>query len=156
LHRWIGAQQVVWLPGGGIAGDDTDGHVDQIARFAGPHTVLVSVPHNDDALLAEELRANHLVLQNTLTGGRSLELVELKRPGPKSRNNHPLPCSYANFCLCNAGVLCPTFQDPSDDEAMSVLQSVFPDRKVIGVDCLDLVWGLGALHCLSHEQPLAG
>ena len=153
LSEWIGASQVIWLPGGGIEGDDTNGHIDQIARFVDECSVVVSVPNEQDTVEAEELRENARVLAASTIGGRSLHLTELKRPGRKIQDGRPLPCSYANFCLCNSGVLCPTFQDPQDDSAMAVLQSLFPDRQVVGVDCLDLAWGLGALHCLSHEQP---
>lgn len=153
LSEWIGARQIIWLPGGGIEGDDTDGHIDQIARFVDEYSVVVAAPNDQDAAGAAELRENARVLAASSIGNSPVDITELKRPARKTHDGHPLPCSYANFCLCNSAVLCPTFQDPEDDAAMAVLQSLFPDRQVVGVDCLDLVWGLGALHCLSHEQP---
>lgn len=155
LNVWMGAKQVIWLPGGGIAGDDTDGHIDQIARFVGLRSVVVATPADNDSAHADALRENLRVLSEARIDQQSLQLTELQCPCPAFHNGHPLPCSYANFYLCNSGVLCPLFQDPADDEAMAVLQAVFPDRRVVGVDCLDLVWGLGALHCLTREQPLA-
>ncbi|MCA9060804.1 MAG: agmatine deiminase family protein, partial [Planctomycetaceae bacterium] len=154
LHDYLGAQQTVWLPGHGIIGDDTDGHVDQVARFTSRTQVLTAAPWDDDADEAADLRANlDAVVAGVTAEGDQLTAVPVKLPPPKFQQGQRLPASYCNFCFANGAVIVPTFQDPADDEAMSCLQRLFPDRTIAGVDSLDLVWGLGSFHCLSQQQP---
>ncbi len=155
FHDFLGVDQVVWL-GRGIAGDDTHGHVDDIARFAGPATIVAaSEPDACDpnhAPLAENLR--RLKAART-QGGKQFTLVELPMPRPVVFRGQRLPASYANFYIANGLVLVPTFHDPNDRVALNTLAEVFPDREVIGIDSVDLIWGLGALHCMTQQQPAA-
>ena len=151
----LGIDQVIWL-GRGIAGDDTHGHVDDIARFAGPATIVAAVePDTRDpnhAPLAENLE--RLKAARTLDG-KQFTVVELPMPRPVVFRGQRLPASYANFYIANGLVLVPTFHDPNDRVALNTLAEVFPDREVIGVHCVDLIWGLGALHCMTQQQPAA-
>lgn len=154
LGRYLGAQHVVWLPGDGIAGDDTDGHVDQLARFADCRRVLVAQAHDEDAPEASALRASMEVLAAAKnSSGESLLPIPLRLPQPAYERQQRLPMSYCNFYLVNRGVIVPMFNDPGDDDALQVLQGCFPERAVVGVDATDIVRGLGAVHCLSQQLP---
>jgi agmatine deiminase len=154
LREFLRVETVVWLPGGGIIGDDTDGHIDQIARFTDEETVLIATPWNNDAPEAVELRANYsVVTQAQNKRGVGLRPVELRMPSPQFQHGRRLPTSYCNFYIVNGGVIVPLFNDPADDDAMQVLQAAFPGRLVVGLDACDLVWGLGAFHCISQQQP---
>jgi agmatine deiminase len=150
---FLGVSHVVWL-GRGIAGDDTHGHVDDIARFVGPHTVVSVVePHADDPNhepLADNLRRLHAAADQD---GQPLCVVELPMPAPVFFEGQRLPASYANFYIANGIVLVPTFNDPADRVALGIIAELFPERQVIGIHCVDLVLGLGTLHCLSQQQP---
>ena len=155
FHDFLGIDQVIWL-GRGIAGDDTHGHVDDIARFARPATIVAAVePDTRDpnhAPLAEnlaQLKAAHT------SDGKQFTIVELPMPRPVVFRGQRLPASYANFYIANGVVLVPTFHDPNDRIALNLLGEVFPDREVIGVHSVDLIWGLGALHCMTQQQPAA-
>jgi len=153
---YLGVDQVIWL-GRGIAGDDTHGHVDDIARFAGPDTVIAAVERDksdaNHAPLAENLRT----LKAARTrDGKQFTVVELPMPRPIVFRGQRVPASYANFYIANGVVLVPTFHDRNDRIALNSLAEVFPDRDVIGVHCVDLIWGLGALHCMTQQQPAAG
>ena len=149
----LGAGNVLWLARG-IAGDDTHGHVDDIARFTGPRTVV---------LCREENRSdeNHAVLEENrerleglrLEDGSKLEVAFLPMPAPLIFDGRRLPASYANFYVGNAAVLVPTFNDPKDRVALGILGELFPDRPVVGIHAVDLVWGLGTIHCLTRQQP---
>jgi len=150
---YLGIDQVIWL-GRGIAGDDTHGHVDDIARFVAPATIVVAVePDADDpnhAPLADNLKR--------LTAARTpydkpFTVVELPLPRPVVFCGQRLPASYANFYIDNGLVLVPTFHDPNDRVALNTLAELFPDREVVGVQSVDLIWGLGALHCMTQQQP---
>ncbi|MEZ6042516.1 MAG: agmatine deiminase family protein [Planctomycetaceae bacterium] len=158
LCFYMQARHVVWLPGEGIIGDDTDGHIDQVARFVDERRVLLATPWQEDAPEAEDLRANWFAVANsTNQSGESLLPIPLRMPSPKFQQGSRLPACYCNYALVNGGVIVPTFQDPSaDDAALQVLQDCYPDRTVVGVDALDLVWGLGAIHCMSQQQPRFG
>jgi len=152
---FLGVDQVIWLDRG-IAGDDTHGHVDDIARFAGPSTIIAAVePDTSDpnhAPLAENLGR----LRSARTpDGKQFTIVELPMPRPVVFRGQRLPASYANFYVANGVVLVPTFHDPNDRVALNLLAEVFPDREVIGVHSMDLIWGLGALHCMTQQQPAA-
>jgi agmatine deiminase len=151
---YLGVRKVLWL-GRGIAGDDTHGHVDDLARFVRPGLVVVANEPNpgDD---------NHLPLHENLerlrsmtdAEGRKLEVVTLPMPAPVVFDGMRLPASYANFYIANGLVLVPTFNDTRDRTALGILSELFPDREVVGIHAVDLVWGLGTLHCMSHEEPL--
>jgi agmatine deiminase len=156
FHDYLGIDQVLWL-NRGIVGDDTHGHVDDISRFVGPATIITAVePNKSDpnhARLAENL-ARLKAARNL--DGKQFELVELPMPRPVIFRGQRLPASYANFYIANDLVLVPTFHDPNDRIALNTLAEVFPSREVIGIHCVDLVWGLGTLHCMTQQQPAAG
>ena len=151
---YLGVRKVLWL-GRGIAGDDTHGHVDDLARFVRPGTVVIAQEPN----LRDE---NHVPLKENLerlqsmtdAEGRRLEVIALPMPAPVIFDGLRLPASYANFYIANDIVLVPTFNDVRDRDALGILGELFPERQVIGIHAVDLVWGLGTLHCLSHEEPL--
>jgi agmatine deiminase len=154
FSEYLGVRKVLWL-GRGIAGDDTHGHVDDLARFVAPGIVVIAhEPNPRDANYAP-LAENLERLQNmTDARGRRLTVVKLPMPAPLVFDGVRLPASYANFYIANGIVLVPTFNDPSDGRALGILSELFPQRQVIGIHAVDLVWGLGTLHCLSHEEPL--
>lgn len=154
LAQYMGAQQTIWLPGEGIVGDDTDGHIDQIVRFTSADSAVAAVAWDADAPEARDLRANVDALQRSITAaGETISVTELRLPAPKFQQGRRLPASYCNFCLCNGGIILPTFDDPADDTAAEMLQNAFPERKVVCISALELVWGLGAFHCLTQQQP---
>jgi agmatine deiminase len=153
FRDWLGAPNALWL-GKGIAGDDTHGHVDDLARFVGPRTiVLAREPNGADANHAP-LEENRERLEGArLEDGSRPEVVSLPMPSPVVFDGQRLPASYANFYVCNAAVLVPTFDDANDRVALGILGELVKDRPVIGIHALDLVWGLGTLHCLSQQEP---
>jgi agmatine deiminase len=153
LAGGLGVRHVIWLARG-IAGDDTHGHVDDLARFVDARTVVTVVEPRADDPNHEPLRENLERLQAARDqDGEPLQIVELPMPRPVVFDGLRLPASYANFYIANGTVLVPTFNDPADRVAMSTLAQVFPDREVVGVYCGDLVLGLGTVHCLSQQQP---
>ncbi|WP_058868550.1 agmatine/peptidylarginine deiminase [Chloracidobacterium thermophilum] len=153
LRDTLGVSTVWWL-GKGIAGDDTHGHVDDLARFVNPTTlVLCDETDAGDANYAA-LRENHERAQDfRLPDGSRPEVIRLPMPRPLIFAGQRLPASYANFYIANELVLVPTFNDPNDRVALGILGECFPNRTVCGIHAVDLVWGLGTLHCLTHEQP---
>jgi agmatine deiminase len=152
----LGAQKVLWL-GRGIAGDDTHGHVDDLARFVGPRSVVGVVEDNPADPNFAPLQENLERLRNlTDLEGRPLEIHTLPMPEPLSFGRQRLPASYANFYIANDRVLVPTFNDPNDRRALGILADLFPGRTVVGIHAVDLVLGLGTLHCLTQQQPAAG
>jgi agmatine deiminase len=154
LRNYLGAKKVLWLTGGEIAGDDTDGHIDQIARFVGPRTVVVSLCDSpgDDNHDPSHLNWSELS-QMTDQDGQALTLVPLPLPQAKYVDGQRLPAGYCNFVFANGGVVVPQFDDPADAEAIAVLQKLLPDRRVVGSPSLNLIWGLGSFHCLSQQEP---
>jgi agmatine deiminase len=153
FHRYLGVQNVIWLKLG-IAGDDTHGHIDDIARFVSPGTIVAAVETNKDDPNYEPLRQNLDVLRAaTDQEGRSIRVVKLPMPAPVIFRGRRLPASYANFYIANRVVLVPTFNDPTDRIALGTLAKLFPERNVTGIYCGDLVWGLGAVHCMTQQQP---
>jgi agmatine deiminase len=156
LADYLGVRKVLWLCRG-IAGDDTHGHVDDLARFTGPGTVVAAVEDDPADDNYEPLRENLERLRG-LTGldGRPLEVHTLPMPAPVVFAGQRLPASYANFYVANECVLVPTFNDPNDRRALGVLADLFPGRTVAGIHAVDLVWGLGTLHCLTQPQPRGG
>lgn len=154
FHDSLGIDQVLWL-NRGIAGDDTHGHIDDITRFVAENTIVTATePNREDE--------NHLPLAENLDRLRAarnrkdqpFEIVELPMPSPVIFEGQRLPASYANFYIANGLVLVPTFNDSNDRHALNTLARVFPDRKVTGIHCGDFIWGLGALHCMTQQQPL--
>lgn len=153
LMEFYGAKQILWL-GDGIVGDDTDGHIDDITRFVNEDTVLTVVEENPSDENYQLLQENLETLKTMrLLDGRALNIVELPMPAPVIYDDTRLPASYANFYIANAAVVVPTFRDENDQKALEIIQSVFPDRKVVGVDSTDIIWGLGSFHCLSQQEP---
>ena len=156
LTDHLGARHVIWLEGGGIAGDDTDGHIDQLARFVGQDTVVCARQPQPQGVEGEALEAQFVSLQTATTAqGTSLEVIPLFLPTPKFCQSQRLPASYCNFYVLNRAVIVPMFDDPADDLALHTLQQLFPDRDIIPFPSLELVWGLGAIHCLTQQQPAA-
>jgi len=153
--RELGATRTVWL-GKGIAGDDTHGHVDDLCRFVNATTVVLCVEPNGGDANHRALAENRERLQDArLADGSRLAVVELPMPAPLVFDGRRLPASYANFYVANAAVLVPTFNDPKDRVALGRLAELFPDRPVVGIHAVELVWGLGTLHCLTQQQPKA-
>jgi agmatine deiminase len=153
LSEFLGASNVLWL-GRGIAGDDTHGHVDDLCRFVGPRTVVLCQESNPDDYNHRILEENRERLEGMrLEDGSKIEVVRVPMPAPLLFNGQRLPASYANFYISNAAVLVPTFNDPNDRQALGILGELFTDRAVIGIHAVDLVWGLGTLHCLTQQQP---
>jgi agmatine deiminase len=154
LRDYLAARKVLWLTGGEIAGDDTDGHIDQIARFVNPATVVVASCEDKSDDNYEPTQQNLRELkQMTDPDGRALEIVPLRLPRPLFCENQRLPASYCNFLIANGVVIVPQFGDAADEEAIRTLKPLFPDRDVRGSASLNLVWGLGSFHCLSQQEP---
>jgi agmatine deiminase len=155
LRDWLGVRQIIWL-GDGIAGDDTDGHVDDLTRFVSENRIVTVVEENDDDENFEPLARNLETLrQTTLMGHTPLEVTTLPMPSAIFRDGQRLPASYANFYIANTVVLLPVFADTADRWACAVLENLFPGRTIVPIDCRELIWGLGAFHCLTQQQPLA-
>jgi agmatine deiminase len=154
LAEYLGAKQVIWLPGGSIAGDDTDGHVDQLARFVAPEHVVLAFEENDQdenyAPLAENLTRLATFQQENWP---DLQISRLPMPEPIYFEQQRAPASYCNFYIVNGGVIVPQFGDDADQQAVEVLSQVFPNRQIVGLPARQLVWGLGAFHCLTQQQP---
>lgn len=153
--KYLGISNVIWL-GNGIAGDDTHGHVDDLSRFVDASTVVTVVE-------ADKKDDNYKPLQDNLKrlkaakdqDGKALTVVELPMPKAIPFEDMRLPASYANFLICNHAVLVPTFNDANDRVALNILAGLFPKREVVGLHALDMVWGLGTIHCLSQQEPAA-
>jgi len=153
LRDFLGVRQILWL-GDGIVGDDTDGHVDDLSRFTDEKTIVTVVEEDP----ADE---NHAPLRENLErlrtfrdlDGSPFRIVELPMPRALEHEGQRLPASYANFYIANGLVLAPTYRDPNDARALEVLQSLFPGRRVVGVDSMELIWGLGSFHCISQQEP---
>ena len=153
LRDFLGVTNILWL-GDGIEGDDTDGHIDDLTRFVSRTTVVTVVEENEEDANFLPLKENLAKLQEMdAEDGSPLEVKTLPMPGKIVRQGQRLPASYANFYIANRVVLLPVFSDNHDAWATSVLQTAFPDRRVIGIDCRELIWGLGAFHCLTQQQP---
>ncbi len=155
LRGLFGVGQILWL-GEGIVGDDTDGHVDDLTRFVARDTVVTVVESDPADANHAPLRENRARLADMrLADGTPLTVVELPMPGAKYQGEQRLPASYANFYIANGAVLLPVFGDPQDREAQAILARCFPGRHIVPVDCLDIVWGLGTVHCLTQQIPAA-
>jgi agmatine deiminase len=147
FRDYLGIRRVIWLRNG-IAGDDTHGHVDDLARFVSADTVVVASETDRADTNYEPLRENYVLLR-----AAGLKVVKLPMPRPLVFTGQRLPASYANFYIANGLVLVPTFNDPNDRVALATLARLFPDREVTGINCTELIWGLGALHCMTQQQP---
>jgi agmatine deiminase len=147
LSDYLGIDRVVWLKNG-IAGDDTHGHIDDLARFVNANTIVIAQEGNRDDANYLNLAENFELLQS-----EGFDLVSIPMPAEHTFNRRRLPASYANFYIANETVLVPTFNDPNDRIALGVIADVFPDREVVGIHAVELVWGLGTLHCMTQQQP---
>ena len=156
LREYLGVEKVLWL-GEGIVGDDTDGHIDDIARFVAPGVIACALEDDPRDPNYELLCDNHeRLLRETDARGRPYEIVALPMPGPvEARDGDRLPASYANFYIANGVVLAPVFGHRNDARAADVLRRLFPARRVVPVRAEDLVWGMGTIHCLTQQQPAA-
>lgn len=155
FREYLGIEKVLWM-NQGVAGDDTHGHVDDITRFVAPNTIATVVETNSQDENYEPLQENLERLKAARNlNGESFEIVELPMPAPVVFSGQRLPASYGNFYIANELVLVPTFNDPKDRKALGILAELFPDRKVTGIHCGDFIWGLGAMHCMTQQQPAA-
>jgi agmatine deiminase len=153
FRNYLGATQVLWLRNG-IAGDDTHGHVDDLARFVSPATIVAVVEQDPSDVNYNPLKENLMLLRSMKdTVGKSFRIETLPMPAPIYFDNQRLPASYANFYIANKLVIVPTFNDANDRVALNTLANLFPDREVVGIACRDLVLGLGTLHCMTQQQP---
>lgn len=149
LGDFLGVDRVLWLRNG-IAGDDTHGHIDDLARFTDAETIVIAFEEDRTETNYAPLRENWEIVKQYPVRARKLPM-----PAPLYFEGQRLPASYANFYIANRMVLVPTFNDPNDRLALNVLAECFPQRQVIGINCAELVWGLGTLHCMTQQQPLA-
>jgi agmatine deiminase len=154
MRDYLGVTNVLWLARG-IAGDDTHGHVDDLCRFVGPRTVVLCRESNPQEENYPALEENRERLEGfRLEDNSRVEIIYLPMPEPLYLDGQRLPASYANFYISNRAVLVPTFNDSNDRTALGILAELFPDRQVVGIHAVDLVWGLGTLHCLTQQEPM--
>ena len=154
LSDYYGVEQILWVDEG-IVGDDTDGHIDDTVRFVNADTVLATVE-------SDRTDENYALLQHNLQqlkamrliDGKPLNIIELPMPSPLSYEGQRLPCSYANFYIANHAVIVPVFNCKQDETALRIIEQCFPGREVVGIDSVDIIWGLGSFHCLSQQEPL--
>jgi agmatine deiminase len=152
--KYLGAKHVLWLLSGPV-GDDTHGHIDDICRFVNPRTLVLIKEANRRDINYRPLAENwERVKEFRLEDGSKPEVVPLPMPAPLYHGRWRLPASYANFYICNAAVLVPTFNDPNDRVALGILGELFPGRPVVGIHAVDLVLGFGSVHCLTQQQPV--
>ncbi|MCK9219649.1 MAG: agmatine deiminase family protein [Bacteroidales bacterium] len=153
IRNFYGVEQILWLEEG-IAGDDTNGHIDDITRFFREDAVITMVePHSSDEnhkILAANLKK---LKSMRLSGGRQLDIAEIPMPRPVVYENQRLPASYANFYIANKSVIVPNYRCKEDDQAMRILEACFPERTIVGIDSVEIIWGLGSIHCLSQQEP---
>lgn len=154
LFHYYGMDQVLWVSEG-IVGDDTDGHIDDTVRFVNEDTVLTVVEEdkNDDNYYLLQQNLKELKAMRLLNG-KQLSIIELPMPDAVIYEDQRLPASYANFYISNAAVVVPVFNCDKDDKALQIIQQCFPERKIVGIDSTDIIWGLGSFHCLSQQEPL--
>lgn len=154
LHNYCCTKKVLWLNGGEIAGDDTDGHIDQIARFVNADTVIAAVEEDPASENYHPLQVNLQQLRGMTTANdQPLNVIPMPMPRPIHFNGQRLPASYCNFYILNRAVLVPQFDDPADKIACQTLAPLFPNREIIGLSAIDIILGLGAFHCLTQQQP---
>lgn len=154
FEEYFGISHTIWL-GDGIQGDDTHGHIDDLCRFVNENTIVTVVEDNADDANYNVLQDNLYRLKNSkLQDGKSPNIVTLPMPKRLDFEDLRLPASYANFLIINSCVLVPTFNDPNDRKALTILANCFPNREIIGISAVDLIWGFGTLHCLSQQIPV--
>lgn len=155
LSDYLGVTHILWL-GDGIVGDDTDGHIDDLTRFVSPDTVVTMIEEDPEDDNYKPLRDNLDRLSRMQDqDGNPLRVITIPMPHAIYYQEQRLPASYANFYIANKNVIVPTYRDVNDQKAIDILQTCFPDRKVLGLDCFDMIWGLGAVHCVTQQQPAA-
>lgn len=153
LRDFYGVEQILWVDDG-IVGDDTDGHIDDTIRFVNENTVLAVVEDDpEDENYAILQRNLEQLKEMRLLNGEPLNIVELPMPDPVVWDGQRLPASYANFYIANKSVIVPTYRCEKDAIALEIIQKYFPDRKVVGIDSTEIIWGLGSFHCLSQQEP---
>jgi agmatine deiminase len=152
LRDYLGVREILWL-GEGIEGDDTDGHIDDLTRFVSERAVVTMIEDDESDANHAPLQENVERLRGLTIEGEPLEIMTLPMPARIVREGLRLPASYANFYIANTSILLPTFADPNDVLAIDVLAAAFPTRRVVPIDCRELIWGLGAFHCLTQQQP---
>lgn len=153
LRAYYGVDNIIWL-GDGIAGDDTDGHVDDLSRFVDEDTIITAVEEDRNDENYEPLQENLKLLNSCrLLNGKQPTIVELPMPKPVYYDGQRLPASYANFYICNRLVIFPTYKCDNDTRAAYLLEECFPSREIVGIDSTDIIWGLGSFHCLSQQIP---
>jgi agmatine deiminase len=155
LKRQLGVKKIIWVDGGGLLGDDTDGHIDQLARFVAPGEIVVatssSMSDPNHAGLAENM---HLLRRSLSASEEKFQVHALPTPPPRMVDQHRVPESYCNFLFANEVVIVPTFRnDKTDQHALRLLEQLIPNRRIVPLDAFDLIWGLGAFHCASQQQP---
>jgi agmatine deiminase len=156
LAQRLGVSKFVWVDGGGLEGDDTDGHIDQLARFVSPGVVVAAVSSSSADSNHAGLAANlQLLQQATDASGQRLNVVPLPTPLPRFVDGRRVPESYCNFLIANHIVIVPTFRAPTDEAALRLFEELMPDHRIVPLDAYDLIWGLGAFHCASQQQPAA-
>lgn len=154
LNDYIGAANVLWLKEG-VVGDDTDGHIDDIARFTDESTIVCALEENTKDENYRALQENYKLLKAMRDqDGKPFRVVALPMPNPVIYDEERLPASYINFYIANRSVLVPIFNSEQDAKALRIIEKLFPTRKIVGIDCTDLVWGLGTIHCSTQQQPL--
>lgn len=154
LIDFYGVEQVLWL-NDGIIGDDTDGHIDDVTRFINEDTVITAVESNKNDENYAPLKENLETLKKMrLLNGKQLNIVELPMPDPVYYEGNRLPASYANFYYCNSAVIVPTFRCKNDELALKIISGHITDRPVVGIDSVEIIWGLGSFHCLSQQEPM--
>jgi len=154
LHEYYGVEQVLWVTDG-IVGDDTDGHIDDTTRFVSEDTVLTVIEHDKTDDNYHPLKQNLEDLKKMrLLNGKQLTIKELPMPDAVYDSGIRLPASYANFLITNGSVIVPTYQCDKDEVALAIIQDCFEDRKIIGIDATEIIWGLGSFHCLSQQEPI--
>lgn len=153
LKQYLGVSKIIWL-NGEMEGDDTDGHIDNLARFVNPTTIVCAVEENEDDPNHSSLKKNYERLKSaTDQDDKPLEIVPLPMPGYVGTRNERLPASYANFYIANKSVLVPVYGQANDEQAIAILTPLFPERKIIPIPSQTLIWGLGGVHCLTQQQP---
>lgn len=153
LYNYYGVEQVLWVEDG-IVGDDTDGHIDDTTRFVNEDTVIACVENDPNDENYQVLHTNLKMLHDMrLLNGKPLNVIELPMPKAVMIGDFRTPGSYANFLICNAGVIVPVFNNPNDQQAIDILEKAFSDRKIIPLPATEIIWGQGSFHCLSQQEP---
>ena len=153
LSDYLGVNHFIWLKKG-ILGDDTDGHIDDLARFVNPTTIVCAYQEDKNDADYDVLDENYQILSQSVDqDGKKFKIVKLPMPHVVSDEGYQLPASYTNFYIGNQKVLVPVFDHKNDEKALAILQELFPTRKVVGIKCVDLVYGFGTIHCISQQQP---